>query len=81
VIVYFMGMRFGDKPGGGDLTSVQAQRQLMAVEKVLEEPCPVSEIAPDVVAELERHGLVENGGDVVKPTAAAIHYARLLEVA
>jgi hypothetical protein len=85
VIVFFLGMRFGgDPPEGRDgenLTPVEAQRQLMAVEKVIETPCPVDEVDPDVVAVLERHGLAENGDGIVKPTAAAIYYARLIEVA
>ncbi len=75
-----MGIWIGKLPDDDDnLTAPQAQVQLMAVERIIEEPRPVADFDPVVVAELERHGLVENGGDVVKPTAAAIHYARLIE--
>ena len=76
---YWIGGGDVRKPGSDSLTPFRAQRQMMALEKVLEDGHrPITDLPIDVVAELVRHGLDTDDDGVVTPTPAAIHFAALV---
>jgi hypothetical protein len=56
----------------------EAQRQILVLEKVLEDgPRPISELPTDVVASLVKVGLIQETDEGVSATSAALHYYAL----
>jgi hypothetical protein len=62
------------------VTPLEAQRQIMVLEKVLAMgPIPSADLPTDVVASLVNVGLLEVTGRGVSATGAAAHYAKLID--